>query len=60
MDQRDLNQHDMNNTSAAGSSLTRQERLFLSWMHPRGVVSAAVAAIFALRDAQRPELEVAA
>jgi NhaP-type Na+/H+ or K+/H+ antiporter len=35
--------------STVGSPLGRPERIFLSWMHPRGVVSAAVAAIFALR-----------
>jgi len=35
--------------STLGSPLSGAERLFLGWMHPRGVVSAAVAAIFALR-----------
>ena len=38
--------------STAGTSLTLRERMFLGWMHPRGVVSAAVAAIFALRLAE--------
>lgn len=35
--------------STIGSSLTNKERLFLSWMAPRGIVAAAVASIFALR-----------
>ncbi len=35
--------------SCIGSNLTWKERLFLSWMAPRGIVAAAVAAIFALR-----------
>lgn len=35
--------------STVGSALTPQERLFLSWMAPRGIVAAAVASIFALR-----------
>jgi len=38
--------------AAIGSPLSRPERIFLGWMHPRGVVSAAVAAIFALRLAE--------
>lgn len=38
--------------STTGAGLSLQERLFLGWMHPRGVVSAAVAAIFALRLAE--------
>ncbi len=38
--------------SAAGSSLTWKERLFLAWMAPRGIVAAAVASIFALRLAE--------
>ena len=32
-----------------GSKLSVKERLFLSWMAPRGIVAAAVASIFALR-----------
>ncbi|MEZ5391489.1 MAG: hypothetical protein R2724_01130 [Bryobacterales bacterium] len=32
-----------------GSKLTREERLFLSWMAPRGIVAAAVSSIFASR-----------
>lgn len=35
--------------SSLGTSLSTSERLFLSWMAPRGIVAAAVAAIFALR-----------
>ncbi len=33
--------------SCLGSKLTREERLFLSWMAPRGIVAAAVSSIFA-------------
>ncbi len=32
-----------------GSKLTMQEKLFLSWMAPRGIVAAAVSSVFALR-----------
>ena len=32
-----------------GSKLTIQEKTFLSWMAPRGIVAAAISAIFALR-----------
>ncbi len=32
-----------------GSQLTLKEKLFLSWMAPRGIVAAAVASVFALR-----------
>ncbi|HEY9097503.1 MAG TPA: cation:proton antiporter [Thiobacillus sp.] len=35
--------------STLGSKLSIKEKLFLSWMAPRGIVAAAVAAIFALR-----------
>jgi hypothetical protein len=35
--------------SLIGSSLSTKERLFLSWMAPRGIVAAAVSAVFALR-----------
>jgi len=35
--------------STLGSKLNIKEKLFLSWMAPRGIVAAAVAAIFALR-----------
>ncbi|RME85667.1 MAG: hypothetical protein D6775_02180 [Caldilineae bacterium] len=34
--------------STLGSTLQRNERLFLAWMAPRGIVAAAVASIFAL------------
>jgi hypothetical protein len=33
----------------AGSTLTRNERLFVAWMAPRGIVAAAIASVFALR-----------
>ena len=33
--------------SALGSSLTRNERLFLSWIAPRGIVAAAISSLFA-------------
>lgn len=35
--------------STFGTSLTTKEKLFLSWLAPRGIVAAAVASIFALR-----------
>ncbi len=35
--------------STLGSKLSLNEKLFLSWMAPRGIVAAAVASIFALR-----------
>ncbi len=35
--------------STRGSSLTWRQRIFLSWMAPRGIVAAAAAAFFALR-----------
>jgi NhaP-type Na+/H+ or K+/H+ antiporter len=35
--------------SAWGSKLSFNERLFLTWMAPRGIVAAAVASIFAIR-----------
>ena len=35
--------------STLGSKLNLKEKLFLSWMAPRGIVAAAVASIFALR-----------
>jgi NhaP-type Na+/H+ or K+/H+ antiporter len=35
--------------STLGSKLSVKEKLFLSWMAPRGIVAAAVASIFALR-----------
>lgn len=38
--------------SSIGSGLTVREKLFLSWMAPRGIVAAAVSSIFALRLAE--------
>ena len=35
--------------STVGSTLSRKERVFLSWMAPRGIVAASVASVFALR-----------
>ena len=35
--------------STAGTSLTWQEKLFVSWMAPRGIVAAAVASLFSMR-----------
>lgn len=35
--------------SALGSNLNQNERLFLSWIAPRGIVAAAVSALFAFR-----------
>lgn len=35
--------------STAGSDLTVNDRLFLSWMAPRGIVAAAIASLFARR-----------
>ena len=35
--------------SAAGSELSRRDRLFLSWLAPRGIVAAAIATLFARR-----------
>ncbi len=35
--------------SAAGSKLSSQERIFLAWMAPRGIVAAAISSIFAAR-----------
>ncbi len=40
-------------TSTWGSSLTWQEKAVLSWIAPRGIVAAAVAALFALRLQQQ-------
>ncbi|MCA9739404.1 MAG: cation:proton antiporter [Gemmatimonadota bacterium] len=34
---------------SAGSALTRPERMFISWLSPRGIVAAAVASLFAQR-----------
>ena len=35
--------------SSIGSSLTFKERLFIGWVFPRGIVAAAISALFALR-----------
>lgn len=34
--------------STVGSNLSRSERLMLAWIHPRGIVAAAVSSLFAL------------
>ncbi|MDD5093666.1 MAG: sodium:proton antiporter [Dehalococcoidia bacterium] len=39
--------------STQGSQLTRSERVFVSWMAPRGIVAASVASVFALRLAEQ-------
>lgn len=46
--------------STAGSSLTIRERLLIAWIGPRGIVCAAVAAVFALRleEMGRPEADL--
>lgn len=42
--------------STTGAGLTIRERLFMSWMAPRGIVAAAVSSVFALAlDEARPE-----
>ena len=41
--------------STFGSGLSWQERTFLSWIHPRGIVAAAVSSLFALA-LKNPEL----
>lgn len=44
--------------STFGSELSRRERLFLSWIHPRGIVAAAVATLFAIGiTSSHPEYE---
>ena len=35
--------------SCLGSGLSTKEKIFLSWMAPRGIVAAAVSSVFALR-----------
>ena len=43
--------------ATVGSDLRRNERLLLSWIHPRGIVAAAIASLFALRlGKSQPEL----
>ena len=39
--------------STRGSSLSREEKLFLAWMCPRGIVAAAVASVFGLALQER-------
>jgi NhaP-type Na+/H+ or K+/H+ antiporter len=39
--------------SCLGSKLTTEERIFLAWMAPRGIVAAAVASIFSERLSER-------
>ncbi|MCA9257563.1 MAG: cation:proton antiporter, partial [Planctomycetales bacterium] len=39
--------------STIGSALTWQERAFLSWIHPRGIVAAAVSSLLALQIQRR-------
>jgi len=41
--------------ATVGSDLKRNERLLLAWIHPRGIVAAAIASLFALR-LQRTEM----
>ncbi|MDH3522161.1 MAG: cation:proton antiporter [Acidobacteriota bacterium] len=43
--------------STAGSTLTGRQKLFLSWMAPRGIVAAAVASLFAQRLADQEGAE---
>lgn len=38
---------------SAGSSMNLREKLFLAWVFPRGIVAAAISALFALRLEQR-------
>ena len=41
--------------SGVGTDLSQAEKLFLSWLAPRGIVAAAVASVFALRMQQDSE-----
>jgi Trk K+ transport system NAD-binding subunit len=41
-------------TATLGSDLTLSERLVLAWIHPRGIVAAAIASLFALRLVDSP------
>ena len=43
--------------STAGSGLKRSELLFLSWLHPRGIVAAAVASLFSLEIQHLAQLD---
>ncbi len=42
--------------SSIGTALRLRERLFLSWLAPRGIVAAAVASVFALEMHDTPQL----
>jgi NhaP-type Na+/H+ or K+/H+ antiporter len=46
--------------STLGSELSLRERLFMSWLAPRGIVAAAVASVFALRlaEAGHPQADI--
>ncbi|TWT46570.1 cation:proton antiporter [Botrimarina hoheduenensis] len=50
--------------ATVGSDLKRNERLLLAWIHPRGIVAAAVASLFAIglqrSDAVAPEMKAEA
>ena len=43
--------------STVGSGLKRSELLFLSWLHPRGIVAAAVASLFSLEIQHLAQLD---
>lgn len=43
--------------STIGSGLKRSELLFLSWLHPRGIVAAAVASLFSLEIQHLAQLD---
>lgn len=45
--------------ATAGSELSRNERLLLGWIHPRGIVAAAVASLLATELADTPYAEQA-
>ena len=45
--------------STHGSGLTTREKLFISWMAPRGIVAAAVASIFSLELIDHGQSEAA-
>jgi len=46
--------------ATVGSKLTYAERLLLAWIHPRGIVAAAIASLFALEIAARAAADPAA
>ena len=43
--------------ATVGSELTRNERLLLAWIHPRGIVAAAIASLFALELSHNADLQ---